>query len=449
MNIRIKKGADIKITGQPKTQVVGELKSEVYAVKPDDFKFFHPKLSVREGDVVKAGQAILYSKDDHRITIPSPVSGEVVEIVRGEKRKLVAVKILADKTTEYIDFGKANPDSLSREEIIEKLIASGLWTLVRQRPYGCIANPDETPKSIFISCVDTAPISADPLFVIKEKQKYLKAGLAAVKKLTNGKVHLTFSAQNPNPDVFSGLIVDNFETHTVSGPHPAGNVGVHIHYIDPINRGERVWYLYPQDLVMIGELFETGFYNARKLVAISGPIVSEPGYYHITSGASLKGLTNLLNSSHSRVISGNILTGTAVGEDGFLGYYDYTISVLEENHEPEFLGWLLPGIGKFTIHRALLNWFQNGKPLPYNTKMNGEERAFVVTGEYEKVFPFDIYPVQLLKAIMVNDIEKMEQLGLYEVVEEDFALCEVVCTSKIAVQQTIYQGLELLKTEVG
>lgn len=449
MNIRIKKGADIKITGQAKEQVLGEIRSDVFAVRPDDFKLMPVKLSVREGDTVKAGQAVLHSKDNPKIIIPSPVSGQVVEIVRGEKRRLLAVKILADKSIEYLDFGKANPEKLSREEIIEKLLSSGLWTLVRQRPYGCIANPEEKPKSVFISCVDTAPISADPLFVIKDKQKYLKTGLEVIKKLTEGKVHITFSASNPNPDAFSGLITGNIETHTVSGPHPAGNVGVHIHHIDPINRGERVWYLYPQDMVMIGELFETGQYNPSKVIALTGPMVSEPGYYRITSGASLKGIQSMLKGTHHRVISGNILTGVRLDEDGFLGFYDYTVSVLEENHDPEFLGWLLPGIGKFTIHRALLNWFQNGKALPYNTKMNGEERAFVVTGEYEKVFPFEIYPVQLLKAIMVNDIEKMEQLGLYEVIEEDLALCEVVCTSKIPVQETIYKGLELLKTEVG
>lgn len=449
MNIRIKKGADIKITGQPKQEVLGEVKADVYAIKPDDFKFLHPKLSVKEGESVKAGQPIIYSKDDHRITIPSPVSGQVVEIVRGEKRKLLAIKILADKNIEYLDFGKLNPETATREQIIEKLLTSGLWTLVRQRPYGCIAHPEDKPKAIFISCVDTAPISADPLFVINGKKQFLKTGLEAIKKLTEGKVHLTFSADNPSPEIFFGILSGNIETHTVSGPHPAGNVGVHIHYIDPINRGERVWYLYPQDLVMIGELLETGRYNASKLVALTGPMVSNPGYYQIISGASLKGVKALLKEGHSRVISGNILTGVRQDEDGFLGFYDYTISVLEENHEPEFLGWLLPGIGKFTIHRALLNWFQNGKVLPYNTKMNGEERPFVVTGEYEKVFPFDIYPVQLLKAIMVNDIEKMEQLGLYEVVEEDFALCEVVCTSKIPVQETVYKGLELLKSEVG
>ncbi|MGK0638082.1 Na(+)-translocating NADH-quinone reductase subunit A [Schleiferia thermophila] len=449
MNIRVKRGADINIAGSPEKAVLGKISSAVVAIKPDDFKFLYSKLSVREGDRVKVGSPVIFSKDDTRIVIPSPVSGEVVEVKRGEKRKILAIKIKADNNLEFENFGVADPKNLSRQEIIDKLLASGLWSLIRQRPYGCIANPDDMPKSIFISCVDTAPISADPLFIVKDKKNFLKSGLDAIKKLTDGKVHMTFSATEPNPDLFSGIIGDNVETHTVSGPHPAGNVGVHIHHIDPINKGEKVWYLYPQDLAQIGELFQTGQYNPKKIVALTGPMVKNPGYYEMIAGASLSGLKEHLKGEDVRIISGNILTGVKQDEDGYLGYYDNTVSVLEENHEPEFLGWLLPGIGKFTIHRVLLNWFQNGKALPYNTKMNGEERAFVMTGEYEKVFPFDIYPVQLLKSIMVNDIDKMEQLGLYEVIEEDFALCEVVCTSKIPVQETVYKGLELLKKEVG
>ncbi|GCD79949.1 Na(+)-translocating NADH-quinone reductase subunit A [Schleiferia thermophila] len=449
MNIRVKRGADINIAGAPEKAVLGKISSAVVAIKPDDFKFLYSKLSVREGDRVKVGSPVIFSKDDTRIVIPSPVSGEVVEVKRGEKRKILAIKIKADNNLEFENFGVADPKNLSRQEIIDKLLASGLWSLIRQRPYGCIANPDDMPKSIFISCVDTAPISADPLFIVKDKKNFLKVGLDAIKKLTDGKVHVTFSATEPNPDLFSGIIGDNVETHTVSGPHPAGNVGVHIHHIDPINKGEKVWYLYPQDLAQIGELFQTGQYNPKKIVALTGPMVKNPGYYETIAGASLSGLKEHLKGEDVRIISGNILTGVKQDEDGYLGFYDYTVSVLEENHEPEFLGWLLPGIGKFTIHRVLLNWFQNGKALPYNTKMNGEERAFVMTGEYEKVFPFDIYPVQLLKSIMVNDIDKMEQLGLYEVIEEDFALCEVVCTSKIPVQETVYKGLELLKKEVG
>ena len=449
MDIKISRGVDINLQGKAERTVKSVESGNLYAIKPTDFKMIYPKLKVREGDEVLAGQGIIYSKDNEKVIIPSPVSGEVVAIVRGEKRKLLEVHILADKATKYKEFAKPDTKSLTKESVTELLLDAGLWCLIRQRPYGIIANPEHNPKAIFISAFDSAPLAADVEFCLQGEEKNIQAGMEAIKKLTEGKVHVSFRAEQMGASVFQGIT--QIEKHIVNGPHPAGNVGVQIHHVDPINKGEVVWTITAQDVAIIGRLINEGKTLFEKTIAVTGPEAKSPAYYQMLPGQQLTHLVNeqVSDVAHTRVVSGNSLTGTAVGAEGFLGFYDYQITLLQEDHEPEMFGWIKPGFDKFTVHKALLKLFGNGKEQNYSTKMHGELRAFVVTGEYEKVFPFDIYPVQLLKSIMMKDIDKMEQLGIYEVIEEDMALCEVICTSKIPVQETLYEGLELMKQELG
>lgn len=448
-DLKITKGVNIPLKGKAEQLIGNADRARVFAVKPTDFPGLFPKLHIKEGAEVKAGDPIIFSKDDNRIQWTSPVSGEVIDIERGDKRKMLAVKVLADENITYREFPKENPSDLAREAVIQRLLDAGCWPFIRQRPYGVIASPDDTPKSIFISCINTAPLSADQDFVVHGLEDEFQTGVDAIKKLTAGKVHLTVTGMSKPSEVFSKT--KGVEIHNVSGQHPAGNVGVHIHNIDPVIKNtDKVWYLNPQDVIIIGRLFKEGKYNPLRVVALTGPQVKNPRYYKVLIGSQITPLINSqVERKNNRFISGDVLTGSKLSEDGFLGFYDEEITVLEEGNEPEIFGWIKPGGNKFSISRSLFTWLRPQRDLPLDTSMHGEERAFVVTGEYEKVFPFDIYPVQLLKSIMIEDVENMEKLGIFELVEEDMALCEVVCTSKIPVQETLRKGLDLAKQELG
>lgn len=446
--IKIRKGVDIKLKGKAE-QIYANLDSpKSYAIRPDDFPGIRLKLNAKEGDEVKAGDIIMFDRDRAGINIPSPVSGEVVEIVRGAKRKILEVRILPDEEIKYKDFGSADPKTLDRDAVKQKLIESGAWSLIRQRPYNVIASHDRVARDIFVSCFDSAPLAPDADFVVHGQEDVFKAGVEALKKLTDGNVYLGVDGRTNPSKAFTGI--DGVKVQGFRGPHPAGNVGVQIHQIAPINKGETVWALNYQDVLIIGKLFLEGKYNALRYIALTGSEVEKPRYYKVISGASIKNLVEgKVSSGNNRYISGNVLTGTKINPEGYLGFYDTQITVIPEGGEDEFFGWVKPNPNKFSISRTLVSWLQPSKSYSLDASMNGEERAFVVTGEYEKVFPFDIYPVQLLKSILVNDIEAMENLGIYEVAEEDFALCEVVCTSKIEVQKTVRQGLDLMLKELG
>ena len=446
--IKIKRGVDIKLQGKAEQIYANAEMPEIFALKPIDFPGVKLKLAVKEGDEVKAGTPLLFNRDREQIKFCSPVSGEVAEIVRGEKRKLLEVRILADKEIQYVDFGAADPTALEREAVKEKLLASGCWPFIKQRPYNIVANPERTPKSIWISCFDTAPLAADLDFVVHGMENEFQTGINALAKLTDGKVHLGLDSEsNPSP-VFTSC--KGVEFHKFKGPHPAGNVGVQIHHVDPINKGEVVWTLNPQDVIIIGRLFLEGKFDAQINIAVAGQEILKPRYYKTILGANVKNfLADNVSDNKNRYISGNVLTGTQIKPDGFLGFYERQITAILEGDKDEFFGWITPGIDKFSISRTMAGWMMPNKKYRTDTGMHGEERAFVVTGEYEKVFPFDIYPVQLLKSIMVKDIEAMENLGIYEVAEEDMALCEVVCTSKTPVQQILREGLDLMLTELG
>lgn len=446
--IKIKRGVDIKLQGKAEQIYDNAEMPETFAIKPSDFPGVKLKLALREGDEVKAGTPIFYNRDRETVKFCSPVSGEIVEVVRGDKRLLLEVRILADKETRYEDFGAADAKSLDREGVVSKLLSSGCWPLIRQRPYNVVANPERAPKAIFISCFDTAPLAADIDFVVHGMENEFQAGIDALSMLTDGKIHLGLDSQSNPSNVFTSAT--GVEKHKIKGAHPAGNVGVQIHHIDPINKGDVVWTVSPQDVIIIGRLFMSGKFDAQVNVALAGSEVSKPRYYKTVLGASIKNFTTGNTSENkNRYISGNVLTGSKIRPEGYLGFYDRQITVIPEGDEDEFFGWINPGFDKFSISRTLAGGLFGGKKYALNTGMHGEERAFVVTGEYEKVFPFDIFPVQLLKSIMVGDIEAMENLGIYEVVEEDMALCEVVCTSKMPVQEILHGGLQLMLKELG
>ncbi len=445
-DIRIKRGLNIKLKGAADKILATFDPPGIFAITPEDFKGINPKLVVKEGDEVLAGQPIMFDKNMERVKFCSPVSGEVTEIVRGPKRKLLEIRILQDKELKYVSFPSHSPSDLSRDKIVETLLESGLWPFLRQRPYGVIANPKDTPKSIHISCFDSNPLGPDVDFTLHGLEQDFNIGLEALKRLTSGKIHLNVDGStNPNKAFTEakGVQINRFR-----GPHPAGNIGVQIHHIEPINKGEVIWYLYPQDVVCLGRLFSTGKADFTKIIALTGSELLKPRYVRTLPGAQVKPLlADNVKEGKVRIISGNILSGRKIEKDGFLGFYDTQITTILEGDQPEFFGWLIPDPNKFSNSRTLFSWLQPNKEYVLDTNMHGEERAFVVTEEYEKVFPFDIYPVHLIKSVMINDIDSMEKLGIYEVAPEDFALCEFVCTSKINSQEIVRQGLDVIHKE--
>jgi Na+-transporting NADH:ubiquinone oxidoreductase subunit A len=445
-SIRIRKGLDIRLKGEAEKVLVQTDPAKVVAIKPTDFHGLIPKVLVKPGAKVLAGTALFADKYNERVIFTSPVSGEVADVVRGDKRKVLEVRILADSTTQYEDMGSGEPSGMNRETVIQKLLKSGVWPVIRQRPFDIVADPAKEPKSIFVSCVDTNPLAPDLDYIVRNQGEDLQTGLDALAKLTAGKVNLVVSSKTSAREF---LDARNVVRRTVDGPHPAGNVGVQIHHLDPINKGEQVWVCGVQDVLMIGRLFRTGKYDATRMVAVTGTEAKNPKYMRTIIGAPVLDIVGDV-AAGVRVISGNPLTGDRVAPDGHLGFYHTQVTLLPEGDEPKFFitdGWAAPGFDKFSANRSFPTWLMPGKKFELDTNQNGEERAFVMTGQYEKVFPMDIYPVLLLKSILANDIDQMEKLGLYEVAPEDFALCEFVCTSKIDSQRIVREGLDLLKKE--
>jgi Na+-transporting NADH:ubiquinone oxidoreductase subunit A len=445
MNIyKIKKGLDIPIKGEASKTKSNDFNPAYVAVKPMDFIGFSPKVMVKSGDAVQVGSPVISNKLNENVFIPSPVSGTIEEIVRGEKRVLLEVRIKNDFRYESV---KIEPQVATRDNIIETLQASGLWSLIRQRPFDIIPFSDKKPRDIFISAFDSSPLAPDYDFVLNDKGSYMQEALNVLSKLTTGKVYLSlkFGASNA---IFESLV--NVEKNYFKGPHPCGNVGVQIHHIKPINKGEILWYLNVQDLVKIGKLFKEGVVDLSKIVAVTGPEVLNPSYIKTIAGSNISGMLKLLdNNKDVRYISGNILTGDQIPPDGYLNYYHNQLSVIAEGKHYEFLGWLAPGFKKLSRSNLFLSRIFKPKNFDITTNYHGGERAYVVTGQYEKVFPFDIYPVYLMKAVITNDIDKMEQLGIYEVSPEDFALCDFVCTSKIENQDLVRNALEMLRNEMS
>jgi len=443
--VKLKEGLNVNLIGKA-DKVLNQLPiAEKYAIKPTDFSGLTPKMSVKVGDKVLAGQSLFFDKYMTEVQYTSPVSGEVVAINRGERRKLLEVVVKADKEIAYEQFNTGSPDKLSKDDIVETMLKSGVWPFIKQRPFGTVANPKDEPKAIFISGFDTAPLAPDYSFIAEGQQQTLQVAVDALKKLTGGKVYVGVDAEEA-ASVYAKL--SGVEVNQFQGKHPAGNVGVQIHHISPMNKGEVAWTINAQDLLILGRLFEQGKFDASRTIALTGPQVEKPTYYKVISGASVSSIVDgKLVKEDNRIISGNALTGTQVSEHGFLGFYDSQITVLAEGRTPRFLGWGTPGFGQYSVSRTFFSWLCSKKEYALNTAMNGGKRAFVVTGQYDKVVPMDVLPVQLLKACIIEDVDMMEQLGIYEVIEEDLALCEFVCTSKIEVQEILRKGLDLIKKE--
>ncbi len=487
--ITIRKGLDLPISGAAEKRLTDARSITTYAMKPTDFVGLTPRLLVEEGDMVAVGDALFCDKNDERIRFTSPVSGQVKAIVRGEKRKLLEVVVEADYKSAgstIADYKSATEALTTADSIKEAMLQCGLWTQLRQRPFGTVANPDDKPKAIFVSAFSSAPLAPDYDFVMRGGEEALKKGLEALAKLTDGMVHVCFrpGQKLASLDCFVPRKCSAFDVvndgnrhiaiHYLKGPHPAGNIGTQIAHIDPINKGEIIWTMNLQDVAVLGELVATGIYKPERVVAVAGPNIKNPHYYRVKFGACLAEITNaqLLNNEYpkmdsnnatkeNRVISGDILSGTQIAADGFLSAYDDLVSILPEGDYYDFMGWLMPGFRKFSFSRTFLSGFMpksTFKPLgielprfenfwKFDTNTHGDLRPLVFTGNFERVFPFDIYPTQLIKACIIGDIELMENLGIYEVEPEDFALCEFIDTSKTDIQAIIREALEKLRKE--
>ena len=417
--VKIRKGLDIRLAGEPSKQLES-FEPTFCALKPTDFIGVLPKLDVSEGDEVKAGSVLFHDKNNEKIVFTSPVSGKVKTIARGEKRAILEVIVENDGNNECIDFSDI-------DDPVEKMLRSGVWPMLRQRPYATIANPSDRPKHIFVSMFDTGPLAPDYDYIIDNQYDALTKGIEVLSKLTDGNVYVNvrkdaafiihFDAKN--------VIITEF-----SGPHPAGNVGTQINALSPINKGEVVWYCYPQDVITIGNLFLTGRYDSTRIIAMTGAAMHNPHYYKTKIGADISPILDI--EENSRVISGNVLTGTNITDDKHLCFHDSQVTVIHEGNQYKLFGWLLPVFKRYT-----------------DTNTNGDRRPYIMTGEFERVFPFDIYPMQLIKACLIKDIDQMEELGIYEVDAEDFALCEVIDPSKTPIQQIIREGLEFIRKETS
>ncbi|HET6539227.1 MAG TPA: Na(+)-translocating NADH-quinone reductase subunit A [Chryseolinea sp.] len=449
--MRLKKGFDINLAGKASSKLAQTEQPETFAIKPTDFYgIYMPKVVVNEGDVVKAGSPLFHDKKNENIIFTSPVSGEVVAIKRGERRKLLEVKILADTKVEHLPFTKYSISeiaNLTRDQIQPQLLKSGVWLNLVQRPFGIVADPAETPKSIFISGFDSHPLAPDYNFLFKGQEQYFQVGIDILKKFTEGPIHLNVHTKKELGAIFSQ--VQGVELNKFSGPHPAGCVGVQIHHIDPLGKSDVIWTINPYGVVQIGKLFMNGIYDASKILAVAGSEVKDPQYYKTYIGASVsKFLKNNLKQEHVRVISGNVLTGTKINSDGHVGFYDQMVSVIPEGDKYEFLGWITSSPQKLSVSRAwgLFSFLNYKKEYILDSNTKGEPRAFVQTGVFEKVTPMDVLPTHLLKAIIAEDFDDMEALGIYEVIEEDLALCEFVDVSKHQVQAILREGIELMQT---
>jgi len=398
---------------------------------------------VNEGDTVKAGTPILLDKAMDQVIYASPVSGEVVEIKRGDKRKLLEIKILADATVTHEKSGALDLNQ-DREALAGKLAASGVWPNLIQRPFGIVANPADNPKAIFVSGFDTHPLAPEVPFLLQGEERYFQAGIDALAKLTTGKVHLNVDGSKAVPAIFSG--VKNAQINQFSGPHPAGNVGTQIHHLDPINKGDIAWTIAPYGVVQFGKFVLEGIYDASKVIALTGSEMTQRGYVKTFTGANVSTFVGGSAQADSlRIIAGNVLTGEKVDAQGYLGFYHNQVTVIPEGKYEEFLGWLKPSSSKLSFHKAIgMFSFLNRGEFKVDTNTHGEERPFVVSGVFEKVMPMDILPTYLFKAIVTEDFDEMEELGLYEVIEEDVALCEFVDPSKNELQELVRHGIELL-----
>lgn len=443
--IKIKKGLQIPLLGKAEEVLRGTVASEFVKVCPEDFHGITPKLAVKVDDFVKAGSALFFDKNNPDMKFVSPVSGVVTAVDRGEKRRILNITVKADKEIQYEDFGKKEINSSSAEDLKSLLLSSGMWAFIKQRPYDVVANPNKEPRDIFVTGFDTAPLAPSYDFILNEQENDLQTGLDALAKLTTGKVYLSISSKTTNKGLrdAKNVVITEFD-----GPHPAGNTGVQINHLAPVNRGETVWTLRATDVAIIGRFLNKGIVDLTRTIALTGSEVKQTGYYKMLIGTELKSIfnNNVTEGISLRYISGNPLTGRKIDADGVLRAYDSQITVIPEGDDVhEAFGWASLSTKRYSAGGTYL---PAKKKYRLDARLLGGPRAIIVANEYDKVFPMDIFPEQLIKSIIAFNIDKMEQLGIYEVAPEDFALCEFVDTSKLELQRIVRTGLDLLRKEM-
>lgn len=447
-NIVLKKGLDIPVKGAAELRISNVRTPDIVAVQPDDFKGLLPRLLVREGDAVMCGSPVIADKVHTDILLTSPCSGKVKEIVRGDKRKLLAVLIENDQENKCVDFGSQNVAVSDAQQVKTLLLSSGMWPFIVQRPYGIIANPDVQPRDIFVSTFDTAPIAADSDFCYTDEIGALQTAVNALSKIA--KVHVSVISKKGYVSPFAGLT--GCEIHSFEGKHPAGNVGVQISHILPIRKEDTVWTVSMAGMVAIGKLFSKGKVDLKRKVAVAGPAAIEASYIVTLPGMPITDIQGHVGVAEGvRVISGNILSGKTVGVKGYLGFFDNTVSVIKEGDEKEYFGWIRPiRYKQFSTDHSYFSWLMPWRKYDMDTNLHGGPRAFLMNDSYYgKVLPMDIYPLYLTKACLAGDIDKMEKFGIYEVLPEDLALCEFVDPSKNYIQDIIAQGIDLMLKEMA
>ena len=441
--IKLHKGLDIHLQGRAEEKLIQLKSNGKYALAPDDFEGVTPKVVVKEGDKVKAGDALFVNKQYPEVKFASPVSGTVREVVRGERRKVLCVKVDADSQQEFVDFGRRDVGKLTGEQVINVLLEAGIFGYINQLPYAVSTNPETKPKAIFVSALRDKPLAADFEFEVKGQEQDFQTGLTALSKIA--KTYLGVGAGS----ALTG--VKDVEVTVFEGKCPAGNVGVQVNNIDPVNKGEVVWTIGDPTMVLfIGRLFSTGKVNLTRTVALCGSEVSSPAYVDMLVGEELSTLlSNSYDASKSvRIINGNVLTGTPTTKEGFLGAHSSEITVIPEGDDAdEMLGWILPRLKQFSVNRSYFSWLCGKKDYALDARIKGGERHIIMSGEYDRVLPMDIYGEYLIKAIIAGDIDRQEALGIYEVSPEDFALAEFVDSSKLELQRIVREGLNLLRKE--
>ena len=444
--INIKKGLDLPITGKPQQTIEQGITVQTVAVLGEEYHGMRPTMFVKEGDEVKKGQIIFSDKKNAGVNYTAPSAGVVKQINRGEKRVLqsVVIEISGNESIDFAKYSAEDLDKLTKEQVVENLVQSGQWVALRTRPFDKVPAIDSTPASIFVNAMDTNPLAADPSIVIAEQAEAFNAGLTVLSKLTEGKLHLSKAVGAAIP-----VNAKNVNIHEFSGKHPAGLVGTHIHFIDPVSATKTVWHINYQEVIAYGHLFLTGEINNERVISLAGPVVKKPRLVRTILGASIDQLTaNELEAGENRVISGSVLAGkVASGVHAYLGRYDLQISVISEDREKELFGWAMPGSDKYSITRAFLGHLSPKKLFNMTTTTNGSDRSMVPIGNYERIMPLDVLPTLLLRDLISDDTESAQQLGCLELAEEDLALCSFVCPGKYEYGSILRRNLTKIEKE--
>lgn len=445
--IKLRKDLDVNLKGKPAKDLISVQSTGLFAMLPDDFNGMKPKVLVKEGDTVKVGDALFVDKNLPEVKFVAPVSGKVALVERGERRKVLSVRIEADEKQQYVDFGKKDLAQMTGDAVKETLLETGLFAFFKQRPYDVTANPSDAPKAIFVSAFNSMPLSADFEYVLYGREADFQTGLDALSKLAP--THLGVHKNQTAPALKEAK---NVEVTVYDGAAPAGNVGVHINHVAPINKGEVVWTIGAEEVIFIGHLFNTGQLDFTRVIAFAGSEVNTPAYCKMVVGQQLTTLVNgnVSTDKNIRIINGNVMTGVKTTADGFLGAHTTEVNVIPEGDDVhEMFGWIMPRFNEYSTSRSYLSSLMCKKEFKLDARVKGGERHMIMSGEYDKVFPMDIFPEQLIKAIITGDIDRMEALGIYEVAPEDFAICEFVDSSKLELQRIVREGLDMLRKEMA